>query len=481
MSIYHGTHPSDLNPPPKTIPPYLAPPFTKVLPTPGNDQSYQGNTPRPRKLNQDEFIYPPGTIPKYVCTNSLNKYGKTWELKITSKEDLSTFYNTLQNLLTEYNIYLRPYESITRNNGLELITPNDCSNFIAAKSSMSKALFTFLDQNKSTIFEHYTEPIHLIDAYRPDFDGFEFLKQIMEEWHPNLKPLVDNNTRLNSIPKFANYPTIYTFINAYINWITDERIQNCTYTDKDKLDWILSQLDSRWTVAITKVEKMKQDIYIDETSPKPFPNCLKLTSKLGIWLTKQIPEDLRSSLHNDIDTDTQALVNKTYFKSKGRPNDKPPSYHKKTHSSKKQPDINWSKVLKYETIPNARCPGCGGINHNVYSTGCPTLARFAICKEFYDSQPKEAIEPVIKSYNEYMKTLRTKMKTRRNEGRKFIKRCASKTDRYDNEDIDTLRTEWFETYKEDFEDYDNITDDNPFDTYDLEPDDSDQDSQNTLG
>ena len=65
-------------------------------------------------------------------------------------------------------------------------------------------------------------------------------------------------------------------------------------------------MDDCWTDAITKVEEMKQDIYLDEENLKPFPTCLKLSNKLGIWLTKQIALEQCSDLHNPIQSDNNA-------------------------------------------------------------------------------------------------------------------------------------------------------------------------------
>lgn len=479
-----------------TTSPYRSAPPQESNDRPYHKTPYNSSRNTERKLNHNEFIYPIGTEPRTVWSQSLVKYGKQWHLQISDREGLITFYNTLHNMLSEYNIFIKPYEQITRSEGLELINVENCNNHESAIKAMSKAIFTYIDQSKDTIFKLYDKPLHAIDAFRPSFDGLGFLKHVMADRHPALKELTDVTTDLNLAPTYDKYRTIYEFINAYINWVQDEQLQNRQYSNKDKIDWVIGHLDrERWEPAINAVESIKADIYADEDKPKPWPKKLELTPKLAIWLVERLPKDQRTGLHNDIDDNssiTPGIINRTYgknnnadngyrkdwkdkndWKSQGRPQQK---VKWKPNSSSKDTKFNWAKILKYEKIPGARCPGCGGINHNVYKTGCPKLAQFAICKEFYDKTPKEQLQPVKDSYDSYMSELRHKrMRQSRNETKRTLNKLK---DYYDDEEMNNLSESFYEVYQRDFPDATINT--NPFNDLELEDEPEDMDDDHSV-
>ncbi len=69
----------------------------------------------------------------------------------------------------------------------------------------------------------------------------------MRRRHPALKDI--NSTDSKQAPLFSTCTSIYTFINAYIEWIQDEKLRNNReYTDKEKIDYILEQLDNNYQI-----------------------------------------------------------------------------------------------------------------------------------------------------------------------------------------------------------------------------------------
>jgi hypothetical protein len=107
----------------------------------------------------------------------------------------------------------------------------------------------------------------------------------------------------------------------------------------------------------------------------------------------------------------------------------------------------------------------------VYSTGCPTLATYCACKEFYDKTPKEKLIPVQKQYEKYLGELRKKMKQRRNDDRKTLKRIQLKNE-YENDDMAILKKTYFENYIEDYAE-EQFLDENPFENLDIQEESED--------
>ena len=183
--------------------------------------SHQGLwRPDKSSLAEYEFEYPIGTRPKLIHSLSFLKAAKEWSFQLRDKDDIKQFYNSFQNRLFDFNILLRPYEQITQEGGLELITKTNCLNSESARNLMTRTLFSYFEDNKDKIFQSYSEPVHVFDAFKLEMDGMGFLKELLTEVHPNLKaPTTDCSP---SKPSFENYKNIHTFINAFVIWINDE-------------------------------------------------------------------------------------------------------------------------------------------------------------------------------------------------------------------------------------------------------------------
>ena len=123
------------------------------------------------------------------------------------------------------------------------------------------------------------------------------------------------------------------------------------------------------------------------------------------------------------------------------------------------------KDLKWEIIPGARCEACGKCNHNVYKTGCPSLAVFSACKDFYDKTPKDKLKPIIKSYDDYQKELQKKLRLRRNNDRRVLRAVAHDLD---DEDMTKLQDRLMDAYIIDNED-EQYLESNPYHILEDEP------------
>jgi ATP-dependent Lon protease len=240
------------------------------------ESRHTGNAPL--QLEQHEFIYPLGTKPTTVWTNDLNKAAAKWKLQLRDKNDLRTAYERLQTRLSSYNVWLIEYDQITKSNQCCAMTPDICENYKNARALMSKSLYMIMDDNQDTYFEHYTDPITFLSTYRREQDGFAFITHMMEAIHPNLKTI--SNRQAPAAPKFDDHENLYEFINSYIDWIEDEFIcAKREYTDRERINYIRSELDSRYSTAKTKIESKLDELNTHESIE--FPTNLKLTSKLA--------------------------------------------------------------------------------------------------------------------------------------------------------------------------------------------------------
>jgi hypothetical protein len=116
-------------------------------------------------LSQNEFHYPKGSEPKQVWTSTKLKQASNWGLKVDSDDDLYQFCTTIQNMVTDYNIYIKPYEQLTKPDDIALITPHNCSNYETSYATMTIGIFLLLDQNKDDISENYQGLKYSIEAF----------------------------------------------------------------------------------------------------------------------------------------------------------------------------------------------------------------------------------------------------------------------------------------------------------------------------
>lgn len=75
--------------------------------------------------------------------------------------------------------------------------------------------------------------------------------------------------------------------------------------------------------------------------------------------------------------------------------------HNNQSPHKGRRDDKWADSLTWEILPGAECPGCKRSNHNVYRTGCPAFAQFALCQDFYNKCPPKELETVKTSFLKY--------------------------------------------------------------------------------
>lgn len=118
-------------------------------------------------------------------------------------------------------------------------------------------------------------------------DSF-FFKEILTAVHPKLRDVTDYS-KLDK-PQFQLCKDIHDFVAKYLEWLSEEyMINNRQYTDKENIDYILSELDERFSTAREKLETKINNIYADPQHPLPFPKQYQAHAQLSINIMKPIP------------------------------------------------------------------------------------------------------------------------------------------------------------------------------------------------
>ena len=443
----------------------------------GNDPSKPWMKP---KLAANEFIYPLGFLPCKVQHHDITKYSNKWDIQIQNKDEFRTFYENLRNQMRTYNVFLIDYDKIELNHSLTELTPHNCEHYAAAVSEMSRALFNFFSANKDTIFEFYKEPVNALETFRPFSNGFGFLMHMMKRVHPTLKRrMVDNDTGITAMPEFQYYTTIHKFINALVAYRKDEIQVGRRFSDKELLSHICQSLDERFSSATYKIRKELKEAFSNPSSPKAIPQYLTIDNELAIRIMELIDEEDRDQDFDNKDPAKRPRINKAnyggYNNSKYGNQDKEKWINKNKSSPNKyknketqKGDQKWADNLKWEIMEGAECAGCRRSNHDVYKTGCPAFAQFALCQEFYKTVPSEQLEKVKNAFIKHQTTRRNAMSNKKKEYRATIRTLQSDPD-YDDDVISKLRKTFFDKYKEEFQEERQL-EDNPFD------DDGDRDT-----
>ena len=88
-----------------------------------------------------------------------------WNIMLQSEQMMKPFYDTLVNRMNEAGVLLKPWDKVTKDSSLSVITKENCENYKSGYNSMAQALFNYLDDNKSTIFRNYTIPMGYIEGF----------------------------------------------------------------------------------------------------------------------------------------------------------------------------------------------------------------------------------------------------------------------------------------------------------------------------
>lgn len=389
-----------------------------------------------RPLTKNEFIYPLDSTPVSVLYDRLMKMGDKYSdelvIEANTPEHLRSFYENLKGQLSNANIYLKNYTDIVSNDHIAAINETNCVNHETALREMSEHLFSFLSQNADKFFANHPKLSIHMEAFRPKRDGLGFVKYIMTEHHPRLKEnVVKDKLEDLTMPKFTDYFSHMSFLNALIVFFKHSSLNNRPYTPKEQLEYYYLQLDDRFKTAKEKLTRRLNDIYEDPTNPKSFPDQLRLESSFGLYIEELLtPEEREVDLTNPKNKGREGQINKLNDTTKTKSHHKPSQFHK---------TIEWKK------LDGKQCSACLQFHHDVYETGCPEFAIFCNCLEFYEKHKhNNDYKKVLASY----KSFKSKQLQERNKTKQYTRGAIKKmSERYENNDLQEIRSGLYDVYK----------------------------------
>ena len=222
--------------------------------TPIPHRSNTTKTPDISSFADNEYQSPIDSYKKRINSPNLLKNSKNWTIIVNPKDDIKKLYMRLRSNGSYYNVPLKAWNEMTRNDeNILTINPVNCLNFHNAKRSISQTLYDYFDMQKEKLFDKYQEPKYALTAFENDADGLGFLRHILTSIHPNLRQIHDYDKMQK--PAFLECCDIHDFLAKYNEWLREEEMSNNRkYTDKENIDFILSELDSRFETARTKLQ-----------------------------------------------------------------------------------------------------------------------------------------------------------------------------------------------------------------------------------
>ena len=164
-----------------------------------------------RKLADNEYVYPEGTLAKKVREDKIEELHDSLSTSITGTATIQAFYSDLRRKLKPENIPLHDWSSLAP--GVNLLDlPTDCKNYSSARTVMSRGIYNLLETHKSELIPDAFLSGELM-TYHEDSDGLAFLAFIVAQIHPRFSHevvLPDIASTLR-IPTFDDNMTIYQF------------------------------------------------------------------------------------------------------------------------------------------------------------------------------------------------------------------------------------------------------------------------------
>ena len=170
----------------------------------------------------------------YAPAIDVNTFHKHFKSQLKSNADIVNFYEQLKAQGEEYNILLVD---------LEVIEPDIdlCPSHVtaAARKKMALAIYQKL-QDVDIGGSTYIELKNQMKAQSTTCDGYLVLKELLRHVHPKLK----EGKKMRRPPKLSECDNdLYTFNDVMSTFFTSEMINRRKYTEKEKSDMYLENID----------------------------------------------------------------------------------------------------------------------------------------------------------------------------------------------------------------------------------------------
>ena len=321
-----------------------------------------------------------------IQTTTMLRHAANWDLEWKDTTiDPKDFYEDLKSNVEYYGIWMKGYMQLNRDDDICSINPSHCENYDNAHLSMSKALFTLLSKYKKDWFD--TNPkMDLLLHYEDERDGFQFIKELLKDYHPNLKEKAKSETM--DKPQLEDFDSWFRFMKQYRRWVNFERTSAAQreYTDHEHVSNILKQIKDIDVFAVAYESIHSKMTKVDENLI-PFPADYKL-HQIGLTIHNLLPEDAKNSLptYNGI---TKRIINRVNTRSNSKDTYTSNSRNSHTSSSGQRRTPNSSLYRRDSSSfrqdkdkqdgvnrqwKDVTCPACGKPGHHIDEDGCDSMA-----------------------------------------------------------------------------------------------------------
>ena len=258
----------------------------------------------------------------------------------------------------------------------------DEHNFHQTYQRSAVAIYTKLQYTSMTKVPFFQQ---IIEHERTSQDGYKVLYGMLCTCHPKLVEKTKQDP-----PSMKTNGSLFAFIRQYTNYIECEKIANRTYTDIEKLTFIMNALenDGRFDKALGLL-RIHKNMYeeLSKTNPSTvFPPSLTVDI-LPYTIMKSYTTDEKHALFTDSDTTPTVRAYTGNYR--------PP---RKTDTTTQR-----QRILH-------KCQCCGITGHDVATTGCDFAASFLLTTSYLRKHP-DTKHHIIKNFNDYQQTRLDKLRS----------------------------------------------------------------------
>ena len=277
--------------------------------------------------------------------------------------DALSIYSQIQKNALIYNIFVTPIDHVKIWDYAPNSVPTTCNldvddeaTFRQVYQRSAVALYTkiqTMDMKQVPIFKQ------LIIHERNSQDGYKVLYAMLCGCHPRLV----EKSKIEP-PKFDQNGNLFTFIREYSNYIECERISSRSYTDIEKLSFVIEALeaDGRFEKALgsIKMRKNAHEEMVQINSKSVFPPALTLETLPYTIMQCYTPKE-KSEFFSTSSTTVPTIQAIT----------------QRQPSQQRQRSSNQTRQ-----VTNTICRSCGIAGHDVGSTGCDFATSFIMTNAY---------------------------------------------------------------------------------------------------
>ena len=195
-------------------------------------------------LSSTQTLVAPLTATSVTVDNiNHSSFLKYASLHVDDKDGIPSFYKSMQTQGALYNIFLRPYESITETN-------TAIPTCMAKDVELATAVTIYAKMVQNDVISHtFTMARKLLSVTT---NGFDFLKELLRLVHPMLS--INQIASIN-IPNFSTSGDLYTYAASILHWIEKHGMKQRSYDQLEITSLFLDHLDDDRYIAAVQLCK----------------------------------------------------------------------------------------------------------------------------------------------------------------------------------------------------------------------------------